>query len=214
MHGIWLVHHELVRRQGVLRGAPLHGVGCQRPRRPNEAQQRRASFGLLAKSAQNLAHEGHLLLKILAPRHPHPLHRLRAVQRGGDHRTFAFYDVKVHAEGRQRRQNVAEEDDPIRAKRVPRLQTHRHRHVRRLGALAERIIVRVLAERSHVPPSLAHEPHRRSLRDLSARSAEQDIVLLVLSAQSTRSEVARLHARRAVRRQCRAALGHGAKASS
>jgi hypothetical protein len=158
------------------RRAALDAVGGHRVRRADEAEHRRLAVDLAAQRAERLADKGARGVGV------DQVHRvdggLRADRR--HLRPRLLEDVEVDAHPRQRRQDVGEEDDAVGLVRVPRLQRDLGRHLGDLGALAEGgVLLAQVAVHLHVPPRLAHHPHRRPLHRLAARRAEQQRVAAV-----------------------------------
>ena len=135
-----VVHHDLLGLEQVPVGLGLHGVRRERPGRADEAQQRGHVLGVAlvaagdlgAQRGQDLAHEGQRRRGVV-----HGLERahvLHAAHGRADEGALALDDVELDAERGQRREDVREHDDAVRAERAPRLQRELDGDVGRLGA--------------------------------------------------------------------------------
>mmetsp|Transcript_30824 Transcript_30824/g.57595 ORF Transcript_30824/g.57595 Transcript_30824/m.57595 type:complete len:238 (-) Transcript_30824:257-970(-) len=187
------MHHELMRLQGVLGATAFHRVGGKSPGRTYKTKKGRRALSLFAETAEDLLDERHLLLKVLKFGQRDLSQIFSSVHRCFDDGSFAPNNIEFDAKGGQWRQNITEHNHAVRTKGMPRLKAQFDCHVWSLTTLAEGILLRVFPERSHVATSLAHEPHRWAFRDLTARSSQQDVVLLILAINSFASEVADFH---------------------
>mmetsp|Transcript_9181 Transcript_9181/g.37705 ORF Transcript_9181/g.37705 Transcript_9181/m.37705 type:complete len:401 (+) Transcript_9181:787-1989(+) len=166
------VHHRLD-AQRVPRRAALDRVGRERPRRADEADERRLALGLAAQVPERLAHEGELRRRVEARRGALEGRDARVgPERVADGGALGGHDVEVDAERGQHGENVREHDDAVHAEGAPALQRQLRRDLGRLGPHAEGVVVGELAELGHVAARLPHEPHRRALRLLAARRAD------------------------------------------
>jgi hypothetical protein len=107
--------------------------------------------------------------------------------RGGHRGPFGVSDVEVSAEGRERGEDVAEDDDSVGAKSGEGLEGDGDNEFWRLGALTkDRVRIRQAPILRHIPARLPHHPCRWPLRDLPAHRSHQKRRLVAAAAPRAR----------------------------
>mmetsp|Transcript_372 Transcript_372/g.1021 ORF Transcript_372/g.1021 Transcript_372/m.1021 type:complete len:294 (+) Transcript_372:172-1053(+) len=133
-------HDELLRVQAVLGGLAFDGVGGQRERGADKADEGRVGIlRLLRQSLKDLANERELLVEVHVAGVGQIVHISFAPDLGGDDRSHSRNHVEVDSKSRQRCENVREHDDAVHAVLSVALQAQLGRHRRCLRPLAERV---------------------------------------------------------------------------
>ncbi len=149
-------HHRLQRREAP-GSAALDEVGGERPRRPAEAEHRRAAADLPLEPRQDFSREGDLGGGIEAGE---PLDR-RGGADGLGQRRAAVAELDAGAHGRDGNENVREEDHAVGIEAPEGLEGDFRRQLDRAAELHERHLLPHVPVFGQVAPGLAHHPHRR-----------------------------------------------------
>ena len=168
------VHHLFNQGEGFA-AAPLHHIGCQRPRAAGEANQRHFPFQLAANGAHGVHHVAQLAFRIGDRQ---LVHVGFASDRRGKTRAFTGFEVQAKAHRIRNGQNIREEDRRIQREAAQRLERH---FTGQLGVFAQRHKIARLRARGFVlwqiASRLAHHPHRGDINGLAQQRTQITIVL-------------------------------------
>mmetsp|Transcript_12211 Transcript_12211/g.29837 ORF Transcript_12211/g.29837 Transcript_12211/m.29837 type:complete len:356 (+) Transcript_12211:152-1219(+) len=173
MQQLRLLERHLFNLDILLGRLPLHEVRRERVRTSHEAQDGRLGRDLLAERAEGLPRERRRRARI------DEMHLLDIVPRshGRDDRPHLLVDVEFHPHPRQRREDVAEQDAPVRLIIPPRLEGHLHGHLGNFGPFPERgVLFAQVAIFLDVAAGLAHHPYGDAFGLFAAGRADEEWV--------------------------------------